>query len=88
MALTSISISTNNSSSTPLRIMLIINIDCHLSGDDAFFQPDWAGACWGRWAGPGLMLGLSAGSGCGSSLQKEQERRRAGRGFARGRSDA
>ena len=18
--------------------------------DDAFFQPDWAGACWGRWA--------------------------------------
>ena len=56
--------------------------------DDAFFQPDWAGACWGRWAGPGLMLSWSAGSGCGSSLQKEQERRRAGRGFARGRSDA
>ena len=28
------------------------------------------------------MLGWSAGSGCGSSLQKEQERRRAGRGFA------
>ena len=27
-----------------------------------FFQPDWAGACWGRWAGPGLMLwtGLKA----------------------------
>ena len=19
--------------------------------DDAFFQPDWAGACWGRWVG-------------------------------------
>ena len=30
--------------------------------DDAFFQPDWAGACWGRWAGPGLMLGWSGGS--------------------------
>ena len=25
------------------------------------------------------MLGWSAGSGCGSSLQKEQERRRVGR---------
>ena len=23
--------------------------------DDVFFQPDWAGVCWGRWAGPGLM---------------------------------
>ena len=30
--------------------------------DDAFFQPDWAGACWGRWAGPGLLAGWSAGS--------------------------
>ena len=29
--------------------------------DDAFFQPDWAGACWGRWAGLGLMwIGLKA----------------------------
>ena len=56
--------------------------------DDAFFQPDWAAACWGHWAGPELMLGWSAGSGCGSSLQKEQERRRAGRGFARSGSDA
>ena len=60
---------------------------------------------WGRWAGPGQLVGLSAGFwivgaevglllGCftssvrGSSLKKEQERRRAGRGFARGRSDA
>ena len=26
-----------------------------------FFQPDWAGACWGRWAGLGLLLaGLQA----------------------------
>ena len=32
-----------------------------VSTDDAFFQPDWAGACWGRWAGPGLLLGWSAG---------------------------
>ena len=57
-------------------------------GDDAFFQSDLAGASWGRWARPGLMLGWSAGSGCSSLLQKEQERRRAGEGFARGRSDA
>ena len=56
--------------------------------DDAFFQSDWAGACLGRWVVSGLMLGWSAGSGCGSSLQKEQERRRAGRGFVRSRSDA
>ena len=41
--------------------------------DDAFFQPDWATACWGRWAGPGLLLGWSTSSGYGSSLQKEQE---------------
>ena len=34
------------------------------------------------------MLSWSAGSGCGFSLQKEQERRSAGRGFARSRSDA
>ena len=36
----------------------------------------------------GLLQCWSAGFGCGSSLKKEQERRRAGRGFARGRSDA
>ena len=56
--------------------------------DDAFLNRNWAGACRGRWARPGLMLGWSAGSGCSSPLQKEQERRRAGEGFARGRSDA
>ena len=33
-----------------------------LSGDDAFFNWNWVGACWGRWAGPGLILGWSAGS--------------------------
>ena len=22
-----------------------------------FFQLDWAGACWGRWAGPERLLG-------------------------------
>ena len=27
-----------------------------------FFQPDWVGACWGRWAGLGLLLGWSAGT--------------------------
>ena len=41
-----------------------------------------------RRAGSGLLLGRFTGSVCGSSLQKEQERRRADRGFVRGRSDA
>ena len=55
--------------------------------DDAYFQPDRAGACWGRWAGLGLLwTGLKA-LDRRSPLQK-QERRRAGEGFARGRSDA
>ena len=26
--------------------------------DDAFFNQNWAGTCWGRWAGLGLPLGL------------------------------
>ena len=26
-----------------------------------FFNRNWAGACRGRWAGPGLLLGWSAG---------------------------
>ena len=55
--------------------------------DDAFFQPDWAGACWGRWARPGLLrTGLKA-LDRRSPMQK-QEKRRAGGGFARSRSDA
>ena len=33
--------------------------------DDAFFNRNWAGACGGRWAGPGLMLDRS--TGCASS---------------------
>ena len=33
--------------------------------DDAFFNRNWAGACSGRWAGSGLILGWSAG--CTSS---------------------
>ena len=33
----------------------IILRNCYMVYDDAFFQPDWAEACWGRWAGPGLM---------------------------------
>ena len=36
-----------------------------------------------------LLLGWSAGSGCGSSLQKRTRRKKgAGGGFARGRFDA
>ena len=27
-----------------------------------FFNRNWAGACEGRWAGPGLVAGWSAGS--------------------------
>ena len=26
-----------------------------------FFNRNWAGVCWGRWAGPGLLLGWAAG---------------------------
>ena len=29
-----------------------------MGSDDAFFQPDWAGACWGRWAGTWAAAGL------------------------------
>ena len=56
--------------------MIYIRMD----NDDAFFNQNWAGACRGRWAGPG-------GSGRGTPLQK-QERRGVGKGFARGRFDA
>ena len=31
--------------------------------DDAFFQPDWAGAYWDRWAGTRAVVDLSKGSG-------------------------
>ena len=30
--------------------------------DDAFFNRNWAGACGGRLAGPGLLAGWGAGS--------------------------
>ena len=29
--------------------------------DAVFFNRDWAGACGGRWAGPGLMMGRTEG---------------------------
>ena len=41
--------------------------------DDAFFQPDWDGACWGRWAGPGLMLCWSASSDVTLLCKNEKE---------------
>ena len=54
--------------------------------DDAFFQPDWAGAYWGSRAGDCAAAGLVcrlriwhrwfAVSECGTSLQR-QERERA-----------
>ena len=52
-----------------------------------FFNRNWAGACKGRWAGPGLLTGLDAALGCSAPLQK-QGRRGVGEGVARGRSDA
>ena len=72
--------------------------------DDVFFNRNWAGACWGRWAGPGLLAGWSAGfrtvgaevgllqcwsAGTGRGTPlQKQERRGVSEGFARGRSDA
>ena len=31
--------------------------------DDAFFQPEWAGECWGRWAGTKAVVDWFEGSG-------------------------
>ena len=72
--------------------------------DDAFFNRNWAGACRGRWDGPGLLASWDAGfwivwaevgllhcrtAGSGrSTLLQKQGRRGAGEGYARGRSDA
>ena len=39
-----------------------------ITSDDAFFNRNWAGACWGHWARPRLMLDRSiscASSGLG-----------------------
>ena len=30
--------------------------------NDVFFNRNWAGACWGCWAGPGSLAGWSTGS--------------------------
>ena len=42
--------------------------------DDAFFNRNWAGACWGRWAGLGLPLGrllaLDAALPCNNKRQR------------------
>ena len=46
--------------------------------DDAFFQPDWAGACWSRWAGPGLLLGWSAGTSVSLLCKNKKEEGSAG----------
>ena len=44
-----------------------------IESDDAFFQPDWAGACWGHWAGSGLLLGWSAGTGVALLCKNKKE---------------
>ena len=46
--------------------------------DDAFFQPDWAGTCRGRWAGPGLLLGWSTGTGVALLCKNKKEEGSAG----------
>ena len=33
----------------------------NITSDDAFFNRNWAGACRGCWAGPGLLAGWDAG---------------------------
>ena len=38
-----------------------------------FFQPDWAGACGGRWVGPGLRLGYSTGTGVALLCKNKKE---------------
>ena len=48
----------------------------------------WPAGSWIVGAEEGLLQCLSACSGRGTPLQKEQERRRVGEGFARSRSDA
>ena len=70
----------------------------------SFFNRNWAGACWDRWAGPGLLAGWSAGSwiveakvgllqcwsaGSGRGTPlQKQERRGVEESFARGHFDA
>ena len=58
----------------PLQVLLAYNRKLILSSfllnkiiiiDDAFFNWNWAGACWDRWAGPRLILDRS--TGCASS---------------------
>ena len=48
----------------------------------------WSAGSWIIGAEVGLLQCWSEGSGRGTPVQEEQERRRAGRGFARSRSDA
>ena len=56
--------------------------------DYSFFQPDWAGAYWGRWAGDRATAGLVCRFWMWHSSVKTREKERAGGGFARNRSDA
>ena len=46
--------------------------------DDDFFQPDRAGACWDRWAGPGLLLGWFASSDVALPCKKKKKKGRLG----------
>ena len=43
-----------------------------------FFQPDWAGAYGGRWAGPGLLLGWSTGTSVARLCKNKKEEGSAG----------
>ena len=44
------------------RYFIILDKKTHFILDDAFFNQNWAGACGGRWAGPGLLAGWAVGS--------------------------
>ena len=45
------------------------------------FNRSWAGACGGRWAGPGSMAGRSAGSGRGTPVQKRIRKKKGRQGL-------
>ena len=38
-----------------IKIQLLLILILIILIDDVFFNRDWAGACRGRWAGPGLL---------------------------------
>ena len=58
-----------------------------LNSDDAFFNRNWAGACWNRWVGTGTVAGLVRWLWTLDSSTKTRNKEDR-RGVARCRSDA